>query len=283
MKKTCVIGWPIAHSRSPLIHGYWLKQHAILGRYEKHAVQPADLRNFVNEVKTGLWQGCNVTTPHKESVIPFIDECDDRVIRIGSANTLYMCDGKLHATSTDGPGFMANLFSQCPDFEIAGSTIMILGAGGSARAVIDELLRHNAAQVVIANRTHQKAQHLAAHFGSKVIAVESNKLREYALHCNLLVNTTSAGMAGSVAIEFPMETLDEATVVYDIVYIPLITPLLRAAAARDLRVVTGLGMLLHQAVPGFEKWFGVRPVVTQELHDMVAIDIDPAYVAELTR
>lgn len=277
MKKACVIGWPIAHSRSPLIHGYWLQKHGIAGQYEKQAIEASELRKFLNAVKAGAWQGCNVTLPHKQAVISLIDVRDDRVSRIGSANTLYLDQGKLCATSTDGPGFLANLVYQCPDFEIAGSTIVVLGAGGSARAIVDELVRNDAAQVIVANRTHEKAQQLAIHFGPRVIAVEVANLHQHVSRCNLLVNATAAGMAGSAALSFPFDALGQETVVYDIVYTPLLTPFLQAALRRELRIVTGLGMLLHQAVTGFEKWFGVRPVVTQELHDLVARDIDPLY------
>jgi shikimate dehydrogenase len=278
MIEASVIGWPISHSRSPLIHGFWLKQHGLKGRYVKEAVEPQRLEHYIKSLRQGVRVGTNVTLPHKETALPFIDEPDERVRRIGALNTIWRDGNKLHATSTDGPGFVANLKDNAPDFKIAGSHITILGAGGSTRAIVDELLRENVESISIQNRTQARAESLADHFGKAVKAIEASAFEEQLKNTDLLINTTSAGVKGEDTIKVPWISLKDEAVVADISYTPLVTSFLQEAKATDHVIVTGLGMLLHQAVLGFEKWFGVSPVVTQELHDLVARDIDPAYV-----
>jgi shikimate dehydrogenase len=275
--KACVIGWPISHSRSPLIHNYWLKLHGINGHYEKRAVDPADLEQFLQSIRGGEYAGCNVTIPHKENAVAIIDEADDRVRRIGALNTIWQRGNKLYATSTDGPGFCANVIDHCPDFKAEGKTITVLGAGGSARAIIDELLRQGAARIFIQNRTQTRAEQLVEHFGQRVVAAQPNKWQTAWVETDLLVNTTSIGMNSESQINIQWGAVKPSAIVADIVYTPLITPFLKTAQGTQHRIVPGLGMLLHQAVIGFEKWFGVTPKVTAELHALVARDIDPDY------
>jgi shikimate dehydrogenase len=277
MIKVTVIGWPINHSRSPLIHGFWLKRHAINGSYEKLPVAPENLKLFIDSLRTGEIVGTNVTIPHKETAIAFIDEADERVRRIGALNTIWREHGKLFATSTDGQGLLANIMQTLPKFEISNSVVTILGAGGSTRALTDELLLQGAGRINIWNRTAARAEELAQHFGAKVQAVSSQELSSHLRRTGLLINTTAVGMNGEGVLEMPWEELNPSAAVADIVYTPLITAFLRTAEQRGHAIVPGLGMLLHQAVVGFEKWFGVRPEVTAELYDLVACDIDPDY------
>ncbi len=277
MIKASVIGWPIHHSRSPLIHNYWLSKHGIEGIYTKEAVAPDNLQAFLNSLRTGNHIGTNVTLPHKETALTWIDEADDRVRRIGALNTIWRQGDKLHATSTDGLGFLANIRQTLPHFEIGVAPVTILGAGGSTRAIIDELLRAGVNRISIYNRTQHRAQVLAQHFGNKVRSVDEDGFVSSLADTSLLINTTSAGMNGEQGLMLPWQHLNEKAAVADIVYAPLITPFLVAAQSRGHAIVPGLGMLLHQAVVGFEKWFGVRPEVTSELHDLVARDIDPDY------
>lgn len=277
MIKASVIGWPISHSRSPLIHDYWLKHLGIDGTYEKHAIAPDHLGSFIQTLRAGQHVGTNVTLPHKETALSHVDEPDDRVRRIGALNTIWRENGKLHATSTDGPGFLANLSYTLPDFSPASLPVTILGAGGSARAIVDELLRHGVDRIYLVNRTFSRAEGLAEHFGPLVTATNSNELAKAFRQSGLLINTTSAGLADQSEMSLPWASLKPTAAVADIVYAPLVTPFLQAANVQGHRIVPGLGMLLHQAVVGFEKWFGQRPRVTQELHDLVARDIDPDF------
>jgi shikimate dehydrogenase len=277
MIKASVIGWPIGHSRSPLIHGYWLKLHHIEGAYEKIAVAPQDLQAFLSGLREGDHVGTNVTLPHKEAAVAFINAPDARVRRIGALNTIWREEGRLHATSTDGQGFVSNTLQCINDFTLAHKNITILGAGGSARAIVDELLRCNVSQLNIFNRTHSRAQAIATHFGLSVNAIEQQHLNQCLVTTDLLINTTSTGMNAEGHIQLDWTKLKSDAVVADIVYTPLMTSFLQAAAHRNHRIVPGLGMLLHQAVIGFEKWFGVTPKVTSELYDLIARDIDPDY------
>jgi shikimate dehydrogenase len=278
MIEASVIGWPIGHSRSPLIHGHWLKTHGINGTYTKQAVAPEDLGPFIKALNSGSHVGTNVTLPHKEAAIVFVDEPDERVKRIGALNTIWREGGKLHATSTDGPGFMANVKQSLPQFEPAKKPVLILGAGGSTRSLVDELLRQGVDDIRICNRTHARAEILAQHFGRGVTAVHMTELPNHFAQTGLLINTTAAGMNGEGELDLPWSTLRRDAVVADIVYTPLVTPFLKRAKHHDHDIVPGLGMLLHQAVVGFEKWFGVKPDVTAELYDLVARDIDPDYM-----
>jgi shikimate dehydrogenase len=277
MIKASVIGWPISHSRSPLIHGYWLKQYRIDGDYTREAVAPENLLNFIASLKVGNHVGTNVTLPHKETALAFVDRPDERVRRIGALNTIWREDNKLHATSTDGPGFIANVLDCLPSFECAARPVTILGAGGSTRALADELLRQGVTDIRIWNRTKSRAEAISGHFGAAVSAIDSVALERAFADTGLLINTTSAGMNGNGALDVPWTKLHASAAVADIVYTPLMTPFLQNARNHGHAIVPGLGMLLHQAVLGFEKWFGVRPQVTDALYDLVARDIDPGY------
>jgi shikimate dehydrogenase len=275
--KACVIGWPISHSRSPLIHGYWLKYHGLPGSYERKPVEPKNLPAFFETLRKGDFVGCNVTLPHKQNTLALVDNPDARVTRIGALNTVWKEAGSLHATTTDGPGFVANLQSALPDFALKNGTAVVLGAGGSARAIIDEMLRQGAPKVIVFNRTKARAEELAKLFGPHVQASDAIDLPSQFANAHLLINTTSAGIADSEKLVVPWQALNKNAVVSDISYVPLVTPFLEDAKTRGHRIVTGLGMLLHQAVFGFEKWFGVKPAVTPELYTLIARDIDPEY------
>jgi len=273
MKKACVIGYPIAHSRSPIIHNYWLKKYGLEGLYEKREVKPEDLAAFLTNLPAEGYVGCNVTIPHKEAAIPLMGQVDDIVRRTGSLNTVYLDSGIMSATSSDGEGFYQNLMSSAAP-QLDGGIAVVLGAGGAAHAIIDRLLRTGLAKIKIVNRTEARARELGDLFGPKVeIGSFGNESKETVL----LVNTTSQGMKGQPVLDLDLSSLPATCVVGDIVYVPLKTDLLKQAEACGLRTVGGLGMLLHQAVVGFEKWFGVRPEVTQELYDLIAKDVDPEY------
>jgi shikimate dehydrogenase len=275
MIKSCVIGWPISHSRSPMIHGYWLKELGIEGQYERVAVEPENLRAFLKNLATNNYAGCNVTIPHKEAAIAAVDIVDESVEKIGALNTIYIRNGKSHATSTDGEGFYQNLLGHCPNFQVNGKNITILGAGGSAKAIIERLLRENVNTITVANRTLSRALELHVVFGEKIIPTTPDLL-DLRL-CDLLINTTSQGMAGQPDLIIELSALPKQAIIADIVYVPLKTKLIKQAEARGLQIVPGLGMLLHQAVRGFELWFGVKPHVTDELYNLIALDIDPDY------
>ena len=277
MKKACVIGWPIAHSRSPLIHNYWLKQHKIDGLYEKREVRPDQLNDFLLNLKTHGYEGCNITIPHKEAALTIIKNVDDVVRRTGSLNTVYIHDGEVWATSTDGTGFIHNLLKSAPQLSLVGKKAIVLGAGGSAKAVIDALLRAGMAEILVLNRTAERVNDLKARFGPAIQTLHPDHFGAESKTAALFVNATSQGMKGQPALDVDISGLPPDAVVCDLVYVPLKSALLKTAEARGLRAVGGLGMLLHQAVEGFEKWFGVRPVVTSELYELVAKDIDPDY------
>ena len=277
MSKVCVIGWPINHSRSPLIHNYWINKHGLKATYERQAVAPENLRHFLTTMEVEGYVGCNVTIPHKETAISSIARPDDRVRKIGALNTIYFRNGKSCGTSTDGEGFFQNLLSYVPDIELANKSVVVLGAGGAARAIVDRLLEESPKAIHVINRNINRAQQIQNDFGERVRVGDSQALENLLPTADLFVNTTSLGMTGHERLEIALELLPKAAVVADIVYVPLKTSLVKNAEALGLRTVPGLGMLLHQAVRGFELWFGVRPEVTIELHDLVAGDIDPEY------
>ncbi len=277
MKKTCVIGYPIAHSRSPLIHNYWLKLYGLQGLYEKREVRPEQLAAFLQNLAAEGYLGCNVTIPHKEAAVALVPNVDDVVKRTGSLNTVYFHNGSLCATSTDGEGFFQNLMAAVPDLNLDGKTAMVLGAGGSAKAIVERLLRTGFAQIKVVNRTKSRAGDLAALFGPRVVPLEPSRFVNESKSIALLVNTTSQGMKGDDELNLDLSHLPADAVVADIVYVPLKTRLLADAQQRGLKTVGGLGMLLHQAVVGFEKWYGLKPEVTDELYRLVAKNVDPNF------
>jgi shikimate dehydrogenase len=273
-RAACLIGWPAAHSRSPLIHHYWLRTLGIEGGYVIEAVPPADLRDFVLRLSLRGFAGANVTIPHKENVLD-LSTPDARARAIGAANTLWFEDGELHSTNTDVEGFINNLDASAPGWDGANEAL-VLGAGGSSRAVVFGLIERGIKRVHLANRTFARAQVLAEKFGDAVRPAEWDRIGELLPGATLLVNTTSLGMHGQGALGIDLDRLPKEAVVADLVYVPLETELLKAAKARGLRTADGLGMLLHQAVRGFELWFGQRPQVTSELRAIVEADLTKA-------
>ncbi|WFU42667.1 shikimate dehydrogenase [Bradyrhizobium sp. CB82] len=274
MSKTpvaCLIGWPAAHSRSPLIHRYWLRTLGIDGGYVIEAVPPEDLRDFVLRLSLHGFVGANVTIPHKEGVLA-LSTPDARAKAIGAANTLWLAGNELHSTNTDVEGFVDNLDASAPGWD-AAEEALVLGAGGSSRAIVFGLLERGVRRVHLANRTIARAEALATAFGSRVQPMAWDAINDVMPRARLLVNTTSLGMRGQPALELDIARLPQEAVVADLVYVPLITPLLAAAQARGLKTADGLGMLLHQAVRGFELWFGKRPQVTAELRALVEADL----------
>lgn len=277
MIKACVIGWPISHSRSPLIHGYWLRQHGIDGSYTRQPVEPSGLGEFLNSLEAAGYAGCNVTIPHKENAFALVTPADETTRRLGAVNTVYVKDGQILGTNTDGEGFLNSLRQSLPQLSLRGSRAVVLGAGGAALAIVNALLEQGASEVAVANRTLEKAEALRHRFGARIRPVSWEQAADELSESSLLVNTTSLGMKGQPDLMLDLNRLPTSAVVTDIVYTPLRTKLLEDAAARGNPVVEGLGMLLHQAVRGFSLWFGTRPEVTSDLHDLVARDIDPGY------
>jgi shikimate dehydrogenase len=277
MRRACVIGWPVEHSRSPLIHRYWLKQYGLDGAYEKEAVKPEDLPAFLGGLAAQGYAGANVTLPHKEAALRLAAVADEAARTIGAANTLWLDGaGRLNASNTDAYGFMTNLNAVAPGWNEGRRPVMVLGAGGAGRAVLHGLLAEGASRILLANRTSGRAQELADAFGPAVTVVDWRERDRALLGCGLLVNATSLGMTGKEALDLDLALLPSDAVVADLVYSPLETRLLAAARGRDNRAVDGLGMLLHQAVSGFERWFGVRPEVTDELRAHVAASLGGA-------
>jgi len=274
MKRACVIGWPIEHSRSPLIHGYWLKRYGIDGAYIKEAVRPEEVATFLRSLAERDFVGCNVTVPHKETAYAIADERDASARAVQAANTLWLEGGKLHAANTDTYGFMMHLDHAAPDWKAHEGPACVLGAGGAARAIIHGLLEAGVAEVRVFNRTRARAESLAEIFGPRVKVFDWESRSNGSRDACLLVNTTAAGLKGAGTLGMDFSGFNSDCVVADIVYVPLETELLARARARGLRTVDGLGMLLHQAVPGFEKWFGVRPQVTDELRAILVADIE---------
>jgi len=264
-----VVGHPVKHSRSPIIHGYWLEQFGINGRYDRYDVKPEDFPHFVKTLSEQGLQGVNVTIPHKEAAFLALDEATDRARRLKAANTLWFENGKLWGDNTDSIGFLANLDQSHPGWDINAKSALILGAGGAARAIIAGLQERNIEKITIVNRTRERAEELALMSGGQVAIAEWSKLSFQLESADLVVNTTSLGMSGQPDLDLSLDPLGKNALVTDIVYVPLETNLLKQARLRGNPVVDGLGMLLHQAVPGFEHWFGKRPVVTDALRHLV--------------
>lgn len=272
-RHAAIIGHPVAHSRSPLIHGYWLRQHGIDGDYGRLDVAQAEIEAFLADFPASGLIGANVTVPHKEAAFRAARERDPVAEALGAVNTLWLENGTLHGANTDVHGFLANLDAAEPEWARALGEAVVLGAGGAARAVVYGLLSRGIDRVVVANRTLARAEALRDQFGPRVLPVDWRDLAGRLTGCRLLVNTTSLGMKGQPPLDLDLSALSPDAVVSDIVYVPLETPLLKVAKARGLKTVDGLDMLLHQAVPGFERWFGVRPQVTPELRALAIADL----------
>ncbi|MCA6109925.1 shikimate dehydrogenase [Bradyrhizobium cenepequi] len=270
-RAACLIGWPAAHSRSPLIHHYWLRKLGIEGGYNIEAIPPEGFAEFVLHLSTHGFVGANVTIPHKERALA-LSLPDERARAVGAANTLWYEGGELCSTNTDVEGFINNLDASAPGWDQA-TEALVLGAGGAARAVVFGLLDRGMTRIHLVNRSIDRACALADQFGSRVEPAIWDTLADLLPRARLLVNTTSLGMHGQPALALDVGLLPPNAVVADLVYVPLKTPLLAAAEARGLKTADGLGMLLHQAVRGFELWFGQRPQVTPELRALVEDDL----------
>ena len=257
-----VIGWPVAHSLSPRLHGHWLKAYGLRGCYMPLAVRPEDLADVLRALPKAGFVGANVTVPHKQAVLRLADFVADRAALIGAANTLIFCtDGRIHADNTDGYGFLANLRAGAPAWQPGSGAAAIIGAGGAARAVVASLLEAGVPELRIANRTRIRADQMKAEFGARVVVYNWGEVTHMLDGARTVVNATSLGMEGMAPLRVSLDSVSPDAVVTDLVYAPLMTPFLLEAQARGCVVVDGLGMLLHQAAPGFERWFGQRPVV----------------------
>jgi len=266
-----VMGWPVAHSRSPVIHNYWLSHYGISGRYVLFAVPPGKLEAAVRGLAPLGLRGCNVTTPHKQAIFPLLDRVDDLARRIGAVNTVVVeQDGTLSGFNNDGNGFILSLRDADPQWRPDSGPILVLGAGGASRAVVASLAAQGAKEIRVANRTRDKAQEIAAAVGSVVNVVPWERREDALDGVALLANATSLGMAGKPPLEMPLDRLPPGALVGDLIYIPPETPLLAAARMRGNVTVNGLGLLLNQARPAFNAWFGVMPEITAELRAAIA-------------
>jgi len=264
--KAGVIGWPVDHSLSPRLHGFWLEQLGIDGVYLPLPVAPDDIEDAIRALPKLGFAGANVTVPHKESAFRTVDRLSDTAKAIGAVNTIVCnADGTLSGDNTDAFGFMENIRADAPDWTAQTAPALVLGAGGAARAVICALIDAGSGEIRLANRTRERADDLVRHFGPTVVAIDWDDRNAATNGAGLLVNTTTLGMTGKPSLEIDLGGLVPRAVVNDIVYAPLETALLKDAAARGLTAVDGLGMLLHQARPGFEAWFGARPDVNDAL------------------
>ena len=272
--KAFVIGHPISHSRSPLIHGTWLAEYGIDGSYEAIDVAPAALPAFFTRLRSGEFAGGNVTIPHKEAVFALCDEVDPLARRIGAVNTLVVRSGKVFGSNTDYLGFLGNLDAAMPGWSDGPDDAMVIGAGGAARAVLVALQRRNGGKVHVLNRTLANAQALVDEIDGPFQAHGFDAFAALAPRTGIVINTSSIGMHGSRFDWLDLSLLPRQALVTDIVYVPLETPLLAEARACGLRTVDGLGMLLHQAVPGFEAWFGLRPEVTPQLRARIEATLE---------
>lgn len=267
LRAACVIGWPVGHSQSPLIHNYWIKQHGLAAEYRREEVAPEEFAVFISSLRDNGYVGANVTLPHKEAALA-LSKPDDLAAAVGAANTLWFDGDKLRSTNTDVEGFLANLDASAPGWNRGLDTAVVLGAGGAARAVVHALIGRGIGRIHLVNRGFERAQTFRKRFGAKVQPARWNEMTGLLGAAQLIVNATSLGMTGQPDLDINLRC-DDAAVVADLVYDPLPTALIKAAKARGLRTADGLGMLLQQAVRGFFLWFGVRPQVTAELRTLV--------------
>ena len=268
-----VAGWPVDHSRSPTIHRYWLKELGLSGSYERFAVRPGELHPFAIQIGRDGLVGANVTAPHKEAAFSLCDRRTPVAEALGAVNTLWRQDGLLWGDNTDVAGFLANMDDSAPGWGGRANLAVVIGAGGAARAIVHALKSRGFERIAVVNRTQGRAEALAAHFGAPAQATPWSCLAADLREADLLVNTSVLGMAGQPPLAVDLSPLPNQAVVADIVYVPLRTPLIEAARARGLRAAEGLGMLLHQAAPGFARWFGARPTVTPALRALVEAEV----------
>jgi shikimate dehydrogenase len=275
VRAACIIGWPVEHSRSPLIHNYWLKTYGIAGEYRREAVPPDEFEAFVQSLAARDYVGANVTVPHKEKALAF-SLPDEQARAVGAANTLWIAGGFLHATNTDVEGFLNNLDACAPQWDRGLDNAVVIGAGGAAHAVVYSLLTRRVERITVVNRTPRRAEVLRERFLERLQVAPWEQLNDLLGDATLLVNTTTLGMAGQPELGADIGRLPSHAIVVDLVYVPLVTPLIKAANAKGLRTADGLGMLLHQAVRGFELWFGKKPEVTAELRALAEADLGPS-------
>ncbi|MDP3409352.1 shikimate dehydrogenase [Bosea sp. (in: a-proteobacteria)] len=268
-----VLGHPIAHSRSPLIHGAWLAEHGLPGSYEKIDVAPPELPGFIARLRAGEFTGGNVTVPHKEAMLALVDEASEAARAIGAVNTVWLEGGRLCGDNTDVSGFLAHLDASAPAWEKTTRTALVLGAGGAARGIAFGLRGRGVGRIILVNRSRGRADDLAGSLGVPLEAADWAQRDHLVGEADLIVNTTALGMQGQPPLDLDLSRLKPGTIVDDIVYVPLQTPLLRDAQRHGGVAVDGLGMLLHQAVPGFARWFGLTPTVTPALRARLEADI----------
>jgi shikimate dehydrogenase len=275
VRAACIIGWPVEHSRSPLIHNYWLKTYGIAGEYRREAVPPDEFDAFVQSLAARDYVGANVTVPHKEKALAFALP-DERARAVGAANTLWIAGGFLHATNTDVEGFLNNLDACAPQWDRGLDNAVVVGAGGAAHAVVYALLTRRVERITVVNRTPHRAEALRERFLERLQVAPWEQLNDLLGEATLFVNTTTLGMAGQPELGADVGRLPSHAIVADLVYVPLVTPLIKMAKAKGLRTADGLGMLLHQAARGFELWFGRKPEVTAELRALAEADLGPS-------
>jgi shikimate dehydrogenase len=271
-RAACVMGWPAKHSRSPKLHGYWIKRHNIDGDYRVAEIPPEEFAAFVTNLAKHGYVGGNVTMPHKDMAFA-LSEPDARAKAVGASNTLWLDNGKLLSTNTDVEGFIGALDASSPGWDKRTANAVVLGAGGASRAVVYGLIERGIENIHVVNRTYEKAVAIRERFGASVHPARWADVPHLLPAATLLANSTSLGMKGQPPLEIDLHTMPVGSVVSDIIYVPLKTKLLEAAEARGFKTSNGLDMLLYQAVRGFELWFGVRPEVTAEQRDMLVADI----------
>ena len=271
-RAACIVGWPVKHSRSPKLHGYWIERYRIDGEYRMEEVRPEDFPSFLENLAANGYVGCNVTIPHKEAAFA-LSQTDERARAVGAANTLYLDGGRLRSTNTDVEGFIGALDAAAPGWAARTKAALVLGAGGGGRGVVYGLIERGIATIHVVNRSYDKAVALRDRFGSRVHPARWEDIAMLLPQVQLLAQTTSLGMKGQPELSIDLGAMPAGSVVSDIVYVPLKTPLLEQAERRGFKTSNGLDMLLHQAVRGFELWFGVRPQVTDELRELLVRDI----------
>lgn len=275
-RRAGIIGWPVTHSRSPIMHGYWLRKYGIAGSYERIPIAPDNFSIEFRALHDQGFVGANVTIPHKQAAMACCDELDPLAKRLGAVNTLVIKDGCFYGSNTDGFGFMENLRLGAPDWKPQSGPAIIIGAGGAARAVAAALNDTGVKEIHLFNRTRARADQVAADLGGAIIPGDWARLNASLGSCALLVNCSSLGMTGQPPLEISLQSLPLSAFVSDLVYTPLCTPLLAAAHARGNPTIDGLGMLLHQARPGFAAWFGIMPEVDDALRNLLLADIEKA-------
>ncbi len=269
-----VMGWPVAHSRSPLIHNHWIQQHKCKGAYGLFPVEPGHLDAAIQGIRALGLAGCNITIPHKVDAMKYMDWVDPMALRIGAINTIVrQTDGALHGFNNDGFGYLQSLQEAQPNWRAETGPVAVLGAGGASRAIVVSLIESGATEIRLLNRTRSKADALVQEFGAPVTAFDWSQRHEALAGVALLVNTTSLGMHGQPGLDIDLAQLPETALVSDAIYVPLETPLLQAARLRGNTTVNGLGMLLHQARPAFKAWFGVMPEVSTELRQTIVASL----------